>query len=73
MKAKNRIRKALETIMDAGEANACQVYKGWDFGGIVQAYGWWYRPFNRPSVYLGKSVANALAVIKDIAESRETI
>jgi len=71
MKGWNKIRKALRKIMDTGDANACQVYKGWDYNGTIQAYGWYYKPFNRQPVYLGGSVGQALATIEDIAESRE--
>lgn len=57
--------------MDAGDAQACQIYKGNDFDGVRQAYGWWYKPFNRTPVYLGTSVEEALATIEDIASTQE--
>ena len=72
MKVRDRIRKALESIMTEGEAEAAQVYKGNDYSGVIQAYGWWYRMFNRQPTYLGTSLSEALATIADIAESRET-
>jgi len=71
MTAKSKIENALLQIMDAGDANACQVYRGTDYGQGIQATGWWYRPFNSTPVYLGKSAAQALATIEDIRASRE--
>ena len=71
MSAKSRIKDALETIMTAGEAQACKIYKGNDYDGQIQAYGWWYKPFNRSPGYLGTSVPEALDTIEDIESSRE--
>jgi len=71
MNAHDRIKKALETIMTEGEANATQVYKGTDYNGVMQAYGWWYKMFNQQPTWLGQHEAAALATIADIAESRE--
>ena len=71
MRAQDQIHEALNTIMEPGDANACQVYKGTDYDGVWQGYGWWYRPFNRTPVYLGKSLAEALGTIEQIEDSRE--
>jgi len=68
--AEDKIRKGLETFMPAGEASACQVYKGWDYDGVRQSYGWWYRPFNRQAVYLGANVDGALDTIDAIRDSK---
>jgi excisionase family DNA binding protein len=71
MTAKSRIQDALKTIMDEGDANACDVYRGYDYDGSIEAMGWWYRPFNRQAVYLGKSLGEALSTIEDIESCRE--
>ena len=71
MNAKGKIQEALKSIMSDGEANACNVYKGYDYDGVRQASGWFYRPFNGTPVYLGKSVNEALDTIEAIADSRE--
>ena len=71
MRAQDQIHEALNTIMEPGDANACQVYKGTDYDGVWQGYGWWYKPFNRTPVYLGKSLAEALETIGQIEDSRE--
>jgi hypothetical protein len=72
MTGKDRIKNALKTIMDAGDANACDVFKGHGYGGSMSAYGWWYVPFNSTPVYLGQSIPEALDTIEDIAAGRET-
>ena len=60
MNARNRIQQALRDIMEVEQANACQVYKGWDYDGVRVEYGWWYCPFNATPVYLGRNVDEAL-------------
>ena len=70
MNARQKIQKALELFMEPADARACNVYKGVDYGGGLQDYGWWYRPFGQNAVWLGRSVKAALATIEDIAESR---
>ena len=71
MKAQDKIREALKTFfMDDGDANACQIYKGTDYDGAIQAYGWWYRPFNAQPVHLGKSISEALETIEAIADEK---
>ena len=72
MNAHDRIKRALESIMTEREAGACPVYKGTDYNGVIQAYGWWYKMFNQQPTWLGPDLATALATIADIAESRET-
>ena len=71
MNAKGKIQKTLRSIMSDGEANACHVYKGFDYDGVRQASGWFYRPFNGTPVYLGKNESEALDTIEAIASSRE--
>ena len=71
MNAKGKIQKALKSIMSEDEANACQVYKGFDYDGVRQANGWFYRPFGENPMYLGKSESEALDTIEAIADSRE--
>ena len=71
MNAKGKIQKTLRSIMSDGEANACYVYKGFDYDGVRQASGWFYRPFNGQPVYLGQSLSEALDTIEAIADSRE--
>ena len=47
------------------------VYKGVDYDGAVQAYGWWYKPFNRQPVYLGTSRLEAIAILEQIDSGQE--
>lgn len=70
MKAKDKIRNALETIMTKGEANACRVYKGFDYNGVQQASGWFYS-FGKNPQYLGKNLQEALDEIEACASARE--
>ena len=70
MGAKNKIRTALETIMTAGKAQACEIYKGHGFDGTRPIYGWWYRPFGQNPICLEKTLSKALAYIEDIEASQ---
>jgi hypothetical protein len=71
MATKSKIRKALESIMSKGEANACDIRKGYHYNGSTEESGWYYRPFNREPVTLGKNESEALEMIEQIRESRE--
>jgi hypothetical protein len=64
------ISKAVETIYGDHCPN---VYKGTDFDGVIQATGWWYKPFNSRPIYLGKSKTEALEMLEQIAEERSNI
>ena len=61
---KEQIQRALNKIMDGGEATACQIYRGWDYDGVIQVYGWWYRPFNQQPNYLGKNLSESIKSIE---------
>ena len=57
--------------MSEGEANACDIRKGYHYNGQTEASGWYYRPFNRQPVSLGKNEAEALETIDRIKEERD--
>ena len=71
MNAKARIQEALKRIMSEGEANACQIWKGYDAG--TWQTGWHYEPFGRTATCLGNSVTEALQTIADIAVERSEV
>lgn len=69
MNAQQKIRQALRTAYDEGEANAMEVFKGYavDTGET----GWHCRKFGRSNhMYLGKSVTEAQETIDDLVDSR---
>lgn len=70
MSVKSKIREALKSIMSEGEANACDIRKGYHYNGQTEVSGWYYRPFNRQPVTLGRSESEALEAIDQIKESR---
>jgi len=63
MTGTERIKNALGTVMSEGEANACEVWRGWDPAG--QGYGWWYKPFGEIAQPLGVTIAEAIDQIQD--------
>lgn len=63
MKSSDKIKKALSTIMPEGDANACEVWKGWGWG--QDSFCWWYKPFGRAAQALGGTVDEALDTIND--------
>ena len=71
MTTKQQISAALKTIMPEGEANACQIFKGYDMS--TGQTGWHYRPFNGTGVFLGSNAAEALAAIEDITTERAEV
>ena len=70
MSVKSKIRAALKNIMGEGEANACDIRKGYHYDGSQESNGWYYKPFNRQPVSLGRSENEALEAIDQIKESR---
>ena len=50
--------------------NSANVYKGNDYDGTMQQYGYWYKPFGRSAHYLGRDETEALETLERIAESR---
>lgn len=64
MNTVTRIRKALETSRGSGFATACRIYKGWDYDGQTENYGWHYRPFGQTPVFLGRNATEALETIE---------
>ena len=65
------IRKALHRIMSPGEANACNIFKGYAMS--TGESGYHYVPFNSTAVYLGKNLSQALETIDQIADEREEV
>ena len=72
MSVASKIRKALKGIMSEGEANACDVRKGYHYNGSAEQNGWYYKPFNRQPVSLGSNEVEALETIDQIKEERES-
>lgn len=70
MSVTSKIRKALKSIMSEGEANACDIRKGYHYNGQTEVNEWYYRPFNRQPVSLGRNEAEALETIEQIKEER---
>lgn len=70
MSVASKIRQALSSIMSEGEANACNIQKGYHYDGSRESNGWYYTPFGRGPVSLGKNEAEALETIEQIAEER---
>ena len=67
MSALSRIQaKAAELYGD----NSANVYKGTDYDGAMQLYGYWYHPFGRNPIFLSASELKALKMLEQIAESR---
>ena len=71
MNGEKRIRKALREIMEDGQINAAQVFKGHAYA--TPGYGWMLVKFGENAQYLGATVAEALAAIEDIAAERKTL
>ena len=71
MNGKQKIIKALRSVMGEGDASATRVYKGHGYSGAIEATGWWAEPFNQQPMYLGASVDAALEEIEQIASSHE--
>lgn len=71
MTVASKIRQALNGIMSEGEANACNIQKGYHYDGSQESNGWHYTPFGRQPVSLGSNEAEALETIEQIAEERE--
>jgi len=69
MNAKQKIQEALKSIMDDGEARACQIFKGYEAS--TGRSGWHYIPFGGTARYLGHSLNEALDIIEADADSRE--
>ena len=72
MSVKSKIREALKGIMSEGEANACDIRKGYHYNGSTEQSGWYYKPFNRQPVSLGSNEVEALETIEQIKEERES-
>ena len=54
MTVKDRIRQLVIESSDEGQANACEIWKG--YGDLGQApYGWWLKPFNEQARSIGQS------------------
>lgn len=69
MTVKSEIREALRKIMAEGDANACDIWTGYDVA--TDEEGWHYVPFGATAVYLGKNKAEALETIREIADDRD--
>lgn len=71
MTVANKIQEALKSIMSDGEANACNVFKGYDID--THQNGWHYTPFGRNSIFIGKNKNEALEEIEMIADEQQEI
>jgi len=67
MSAESRINRKVADVYGVGSPN---VYRGTDYDGVRQAFGWWYRPFGSNPIFLGASEAEALEMLEQVAESR---
>lgn len=68
MSAKSVIREALGKVYGKPEATAMNIFKGYDVG--TGRDGWHFVPFGRTATHLGKSQAEALEMIEQIAEEK---
>lgn len=68
MSAKEKIRRALKAIMDDGEANACQVFRGYSM--TTACTGWHFARFGQSATFIGDNVAEALEWIESEADNR---
>ena len=66
MTVRMAIRSGLARMFGAAYANACQIYKDYDYDGTLQVYGWWYRLNSAQPVFLGRNETEALAALEDI-------
>ena len=70
MSAKEQIRKMLKEIMPDGDANACQIWKGYSASTLEN--GWHYQQFGRSEAhYMGKSLDEARQYVEDDKELKE--
>ena len=69
MNGKEKIRNALKNIMSDGDANACQIWKGYDNG--TGRTGWHVQKFGKTATYYGASVSEAVEMIEEVFDSRE--
>ena len=70
MKAKDRIRQELKTIMSADEANACQIFRSWHYS--TNQIGWDIQRFEEIQVwFVGENLQEALDTIKAHKSARE--
>jgi hypothetical protein len=68
MNAKTKIRMALRDIMSDGEANACEIWKGYDMGtGLT---GWHYKRFGHTATFAGDNLREALDFIAGVKSDR---
>lgn len=70
MSAKQKVREMLKEIMPAGEANACQIWRGYSPSTLET--GWHYQKFGRGEAhYIGKSLAEAQEYVRECLASLE--
>ncbi len=63
MLVKEKVRgRVTQVYMD----NSPNVYKGNDYDGQIQAFGWWYKPFNSTPIFLGTSLAEVLEMLDQV-------
>ena len=63
MKAEEKIREELKTIMSPNEANACQIGKSQN--------RWYFVRFGKTPTILERTIADSLAAIREIHEAFE--
>jgi len=61
MTVKDQIEQRITEVYEDDSPN---VYKGNDYDGVIQAFGWWYKPFNSTPIFLGKSLSEALEMLE---------
>lgn len=71
MNAKETIRQALKKIMSDGEANACQIWKG--YSPSTGLTGWHYIPFGSTAVFLGANAQEALEAVEETLAERAKV
>ncbi len=67
MNAEQKVRKAMQWIMDDSEVNASQVYKG--NGG--DGYGWYFCKFGMTPTFIGASLTEALEWLEEATTIRQ--
>ena len=68
MKTQDQIRKALKSLMSDGEANACQIFRGYSM--TTGETGWHFARFGQTATFIGNSLREALQWIEDEWASR---
>lgn len=71
MTVKVKITNKLKEVFEPGVVTAGQIYKGFDYDGIIEGTGWWFSFFNGSKIFLGSSLDAAIETVDQIAGGRE--